>query len=534
MGKLYGGRWRIASSPRLGGGGQGEVFPVVDESGKLDGEYALKRVINPERRERFRAEIEAIRSLRHPNVIALIDHSALDASESAEERQYLVTPVAAGGSLADPVRFTPYKENIDGTLQVSLQLAAALDAAHAAGIVHRDVKPANVLFTGPGHEIWLCDFGICLIRGAQRNTELREVVGPRSFMAPELEAGGQLEVTPAADVYSLGKVIYFMISGGTILPREELSDPRFARIFERGDRYRRLQLLLDQMICPLGRRLKTVDDVVTQLKSIEQWELTAVSLPINSTTREKIAQLQGNALRDHQTATAAADARASRERLVANVRQAFMSWAESELTKTAAHIATPQLAASAAAVTSGIAETPAIGLSERSRYDVIAGWELVVEIREPPRGHALQLLLCAKRTVTVRMTVGARQRALPPEEGAPELAVLSAYARHPSAGGPGAPPRRAGYLTRPESIGQALHVPPAPPPRGVRRATTGQRPRSVPLQRISQTFRPEHSLNTPFKADEWNLAFERVRSQLEEAISVFIDFVMEEHPSIGI
>jgi serine/threonine protein kinase len=238
MGKVYGGRWRITTDPRLGQGGQSEVFPAVDESGQLEGKYALKRVLNPERRGRFRVEIEAIRRLRHPNVIALIDHSALEVSDTDDERQYLVMPIAAGGSLADPARFTPYKDNINGTLQVSLQLAAALDAAHAEGIIHRDVKPANVLFTGDGHEIWLCDFGICLIRGAERNTELREVVGPRSFMAPELEAGGQLEVTAAADIYSLGKVIYFMISGGTILPREELSEPRFAQIFERGERYR--------------------------------------------------------------------------------------------------------------------------------------------------------------------------------------------------------------------------------------------------------------------------------------------------------
>jgi len=505
----------------------------VDESGQLQGEYALKRVLNPERHQRFRAEIEAISQLRHPNIITLIDHSALDASDGGDERQYLVMPIAVGGSLADPARFTPYKENMEGTLRVSLRLAGALAAAHAEGIIHRDVKPANVLFTGDGHEIWLCDFGICLIRGTARNTESHEVVGPRAFMAPELEAGGQLQVTPAADIYSLGKVICFMISGGTTLPREELSEPRFADIFERGDRYRRLQLLLNQMICPLGRRLKTMGEVVVQLKAIEEWESTAVSLPISLATREAIARLQGQALRDHQASAAAADARISREETVARVQQAFSSWAESELTKVAAHISTGQLAATTAALTSGIAETPPIGLTERSRYDVITGWELVVEMRDPARGHALQLLLCAKRTVTVEIAVGARPRS-PAEQGAPELAVLSAYARPPSAGGPGAPSRRAGYLTRPASIGQAIHVPPAPRPRGVRPATTGQRPRSVPLQRVSQSFRPEHSLNTPFKADEWNLAFERVRSQLGEAISVFIDFVMEEHPSIGI
>ena len=141
---------------------------------------------------------------------------------------YLVMPIASGGSLADAGRVALYKDNIEGALQVALQLASALDAAHAAGIIHRDVKPANVLFTGNGHDIWLTDFGICLIREAERNTEPHEVVGPRSFMAPELEAGGRLEVTPSADIYSLGKLTSFIISGGTILPREELADQRFA------------------------------------------------------------------------------------------------------------------------------------------------------------------------------------------------------------------------------------------------------------------------------------------------------------------
>lgn len=526
MGKLYGDRWRLTGS-QLGEGGQSEVFPAVDETGQLEGEYALKRVKKPARRERFRAEVEAIRTLQHPNVVPLIDHSALDASEGDVERQYLVMPIAADKSLADSGRAARYKDNIEGTLNVALQLAAALQAAHVEGIIHRDVKPANVLLTGNGHEIWLCDFGICLIRQAERHTETHEVVGPRMFMAPELEAGGQLDVTPAADIYSLGKVIYFMISGGTTLPREELGDPRFAQLFERGDRYRRLQLLLSSMICLLAGRLKTMPEVVAQLQAIQAWESSAMSLPLDSTAREAIARLQGRALRDRERADEAAATRAAREELIASVQQAFSSWAESELTKTAAHISTAEIAASASRV-AAVADEPAVArLDQRSMYRAIEGWELVLAGDDPMRGHALQLLLCVRQTVVVRATVGTAPPPPPPEVAVPQLAVLSAYARHPAAGGPGAPPRRSGFVTRRSSLGQVLRFV------DMQRSRGPQMGRTVTLSRVSGVFRPEHSLHTPFKANEWNTAFEKVRAQLQEAIGVFIEFVNEEHPSIG-
>ncbi len=213
MAKKYGGRWEIIDGPRLGDGGQGTVFRVRDITGQLDGEFALKRVLDISRRDRFRRQVEAIKRLTdpethqaHPNVISLIDHSALDEDQDTE-KQFLVMPIAEGGDLSAPGRLSLYKDSIDTVLQVAKQLTAALIAAHAVQIIHRDVKPKNILFTGNGHETWLSDFGICLLREAPRITETPEVMGPRAFMAPELEDGGQLDVTPAADIYSLGKVI---------------------------------------------------------------------------------------------------------------------------------------------------------------------------------------------------------------------------------------------------------------------------------------------------------------------------------------
>jgi serine/threonine protein kinase len=85
------------------------------------------------------------------------------------------------------------------------------------------VKPENILFENDGDHVWLSDFGICLIADqSTRHTEPGEVVGPVVFMAPELEGGGQLDVTADTDIYSLGKVIYYMLTGGVRLPRENL------------------------------------------------------------------------------------------------------------------------------------------------------------------------------------------------------------------------------------------------------------------------------------------------------------------------
>jgi serine/threonine protein kinase len=285
MAKKYGGRWEVVDGSPLGSGGQGTVYRVRDLSGEFDGEFALKRVPDINRRERFRREVEAIRRLTdpethatHPNIISLIDHSALGETNDTE-KQFLVMPIAHGGDLSTPGRLALYKDSIDAVLQVATQVATALGAAHQRQIIHRDVKPKNILFTGNGHETWLSDFGICLIREAPRITETPEVMGPRAFMAPELEEGGQLDVSPAADIYSLGKIIYYMLSGGVILPRERMHEPQFSGIFGKGQRHQLIEILLGRMVCPLDRRIARTSEVLEELKKIEDWKKTRSCFP---------------------------------------------------------------------------------------------------------------------------------------------------------------------------------------------------------------------------------------------------------------
>ncbi|MBB4389405.1 serine/threonine protein kinase [Rhizobium leguminosarum] len=266
MARVYGKRWQGIEGD-LGQGGQARVYTVIDLTDKDAGPYALKRILNPKRADRFRSEVEAIKALSHKNVIPLIDHSALDVeAEADDEKRYLVMPLAKAGDIGRVA--AEFLSDLGRVLHVAIQIAQALNAAHEKKIIHRDVKPENILRSGDGDHVWISDFGICLIDdGRAHYTPDGEVVGPTLFMAPEQERGGHLHVTPAADIYSLGKVIYFLFSGGIRLPRENLDDEKFAKPIA-GKGLEGLRLLLTQMICPLEQRLKTMDVVLARLQRL--------------------------------------------------------------------------------------------------------------------------------------------------------------------------------------------------------------------------------------------------------------------------
>ena len=235
-------------------------------------------------------------------------------------------PIADGSDLSKSGRIELYRETLDGTLLVAKQIASGLGSAHASNVVHRDVKPQNVLFTGHGHDIWISDFGICLIRGQDRITVTPEAVGPRAFMAPELEGGGKLEVTPAADIYSLGKVIYYMVSGGLILPRERLHEEEYSRIFDRGERYGLLYHLLMKMVCSLSSRLQTMEEVIRDLENIQAWEQNAQLLPISRTGLAAIARMQRRAVDADRIRSEQMTAREHEHRTFESAKEGFIDW----------------------------------------------------------------------------------------------------------------------------------------------------------------------------------------------------------------
>ncbi|MGA7872679.1 MAG: protein kinase [Candidatus Binatus sp.] len=281
--ELFGDRWEVVRP--LNGGGQSHVYIVRDRLAQQVGDLVLKHIDNSRdnRDERFRNEVEAAMRLNHPNIMRVIDHSDFSRAGS-DEPMYLVMPFAAAGSLTK--RAALYKDQIDPTITVAKALAAALAHAHKNGVIHRDHKPDNILFAAEDHHPLLADFGICLIQGAARFTGDAEIVGPRSFMAPELEDGGKLNVTPAADLYSLGKVIYFMISGGRIFARERHREPDYD-LSHTSVRHAQIWLLLDRLICPVADRYSRAEEVIDRLEKIEGFGKSA-AVPLGDGAKARL------------------------------------------------------------------------------------------------------------------------------------------------------------------------------------------------------------------------------------------------------
>jgi len=201
---------RYTIQQELGRGGMAVVYLAHDQ--KLNRQVALK-VLRPELAawlgdDRFVREIEIAAKLTHPNILALHDCGG------AHECLYYTMPYVEGESLRD--RLNREKQlPIDDALQITNEVSDALGHAHSLGIVHRDIKPENILFQG-GHAL-VADFGIARAvseAGAETLTETGLAVGTPAYMSPE-QASGSKDIDARSDLYSLGCVLYEMLSGET-------------------------------------------------------------------------------------------------------------------------------------------------------------------------------------------------------------------------------------------------------------------------------------------------------------------------------
>lgn len=200
----------------LGKGGMGTVHEARDtRSGTVVALKVLdeKWLARPDIVARFRREAEAALALRHPGIVFLLD------ADLGARPPYLVFELQKGGSLADRLdreNRLPWRE----VARIGAAIAAGLEAIHERGLVHRDLKPGNVLFDGSGHAR-IGDFGIGKIvaehlQASLTHVSVTGVAGTPVYMAPEQERAGA-KVDGRTDLYALGKLIYQMLTG--VVPR---------------------------------------------------------------------------------------------------------------------------------------------------------------------------------------------------------------------------------------------------------------------------------------------------------------------------
>ncbi|MEW2575869.1 serine/threonine-protein kinase [Streptomyces syringium] len=206
-GRTVGGRYRLVS--RLGHGGMGTVWKARDEV--VDRDVAVKEPRVPDHLpesmrqtvyQRMQREARAAARIDHPSVVTVHDVVIEDG------RPWIVMELVRGRSLAD--RLAEGTLDPRETARIGLSVLGALSAAHAAGVLHRDVKPDNVLI-GPDERVVLTDFGIAQIEGEQGLTETGAFVGSPEFVAPE-RVLGQVP-GPESDLWSLGVVLYAAVEG---------------------------------------------------------------------------------------------------------------------------------------------------------------------------------------------------------------------------------------------------------------------------------------------------------------------------------
>jgi eukaryotic-like serine/threonine-protein kinase len=221
--RVLNGRYEVES--RLGEGGMAKVFAGTD---RLLGRKVAVKVLSSQYAqdktfvERFRREAQAAAGLNHPNVVSVFDTGSDDGVH------YIVMEHVEGRTLAHIIgeegALRPAR-----AVEIAVDVCRALSSAHEKGMVHRDVKPGNILLT-PDGGVKVADFGIARVASGEPLTVTGSVIGTASYLSPEQASGGSIDAR--SDIYSLGCVLYEMLTGKTPFAGDSLVSIAYKHVEE--------------------------------------------------------------------------------------------------------------------------------------------------------------------------------------------------------------------------------------------------------------------------------------------------------------
>ncbi len=216
------GKWERIDNEQMEGG-QAHVFKVRDTTGQLPGVFALKRLKNDKRLDRFEQEIRLTSSIDSPYV-SKIHHYDITSKE-----KFYVIDYYKKGSLEDAFNLRKEPLSFGEKVALCIDIATGLQVLqdHPKPIVHRDLKPDNIYLRDDGQSIVIGDFGLSYDEEGTRHTLSEEAAGSWHFMHPEFEDGGQIDVYPYHDYYSFGKVVYWIFSEGKHFSQQKHRLPKY-------------------------------------------------------------------------------------------------------------------------------------------------------------------------------------------------------------------------------------------------------------------------------------------------------------------
>ncbi len=286
IGQTLGGRYKVEA--QLGEGGMATVYKAADI--KLPRYVALKilrtdKPLDDSAMDRFKHEAETLAKLGHTNIVPILDFGEY------EDKPYLVMPYLSGGTLRDHMKGSMHPEE---AARILIPIAQALGHAHQKHVIHRDVKPTNILFNEDGAPM-LSDFGIVKILDQESGPELTTTgmtLGTPAYMAPEQVLGKTPDAR--ADVYSLGVVFYEMVTGRkpyvedtpmALAARQALEPPPHPRQFMPSLPESVDSILMTALANQPERRFSNMNAFANALRSISGSDFTPT--PSTQTTQRR-------------------------------------------------------------------------------------------------------------------------------------------------------------------------------------------------------------------------------------------------------